>query len=475
MYRTGDLVHWQPDGELRFIGRADGQVKLRGFRIEPGEVEATLARHPAAGQAAVVVREDRPGDKRLVGYVVPRAGAAVTEAELLAAVGAELPAHMVPSAVVLVDSIPLTVNGKPDRKALPAPMIRSTPSGRRPRNPREEVLCGLFAEILNVSGVGIDDNFFALGGHSLLGVRLMSRMRTVLGIERGVRDLFRSPTVVSLLGDRADDGDPMGVLLPLSPRGSQRPLFCIHPGTGVGWSYAGLAAHLGTDQPLYALQTRALSEPGYSPQNVEEMAEEYLERIRAIQPWGPYRLLGWSYGGTVAHAMAARLEELGERAELVAMMDVRPMPTEPERVPLTEAEKRDLLFAELDDGSNAPFDMAAGIERMRRRDMVLADFSDDEIRGVIEASFDHAEILPLYAPRRVATDLLFFTARQPLDPGDSLAMEWAPFIEGPVENHGIDCPHLRMAETEPMAHIGRVLSEKLQSLNESDLSLSPNA
>ncbi|MFC4036159.1 amino acid adenylation domain-containing protein [Streptomyces polygonati] len=465
MYRTGDLVLWQPDGELRFLGRADGQVKLRGFRIEPGEIEAVLSRHPAAGQTAVVVREDRPGDKRLVAYVVPRAGTSVTEAEFLAAAGRELPSHMVPSAVVLVESIPLTVNGKPDRKALPAPKLRSAPSGRRPRNPREEVLCGLFAEILNVPGVGIDDNFFALGGHSLLGVRLMSRMRTALGVERTVRDLFRSPTPAGLLGDGAEAGDPMGVLLPLSPRGTRRPLFCVHPGTGVGWSYAGLAQHLGTDQPLYALQTRALREPDYSPRDVEEMAEEYLRRIRQVQPWGPYRLLGWSFGGTVAHAIAALLAKTGERAELIAMMDVRPMPPQRQRVRLTEADKRDVLFAEQDDGGNKPFDLAAGVERMRRRDMVLADFSDEEIKGVIAASFDHAEILPMYHPTRVATELLFFTARQPLDPGDSLAQEWAPFIDGPVENHGIDCPHLRMAETEPMAHIGRVLAEKLQSLD----------
>ncbi|MBY8882684.1 amino acid adenylation domain-containing protein [Actinacidiphila acidipaludis] len=465
MYRSGDLVLRQPDGELRFLGRADGQVKLRGFRIEPGEVEAALARHPSVGQAAVLVREDRPGDRQLVGYAVPRAGAEVSESALLAALGSELPTHMVPSAVVLVDAIPLTVNGKPDRAALPAPARHAAPAGRRPRNPREEVLCGLFAEILNVPGVGIDDNFFALGGHSLLGVRLTSRMRTVLGVERTVRDLFRSPTVAGLLAedDGDGDGDPMGVLLPLNAHGSRRPLFCVHPGTGVGWSYAGLAQHLGPDQPLYALQTRALAEPGYAPQSVEEMADEYLARIRRIQPWGPYRLLGWSFGGTVAHAMAARLQEQGDRVEVLAMMDVRPMPPQAERVPLTDADKRDILFEEADDGSGRPFDLPAAVTRMRRRDPVLADFSDAEIRAVIAASFDHAEILPLYDPRRVHADLLFFTARRPFDPGDSLAAEWAPFVTGTVENHGIDCPHLRMAEAEPLARIGRVLADALRT------------
>ncbi|CAM5330375.1 amino acid adenylation domain-containing protein [Streptomyces tanashiensis] len=201
MYRTGDRVLWTPTGELRFLGRADGQIKLRGVRIEPGEIERTLAAHPSVGQALVVVREDRPGDKSLVGYVVPRADAVVTEAELLAEARATLPEHLVPSAVVVLDALPLTVNGKPDRAALPAPdRPAAVEGGRQPRNAREEVLCALFAEILDVPRVGIDDNFFALGGHSLLGVRLVNRVRSVLGVERTVRDLFRLPTPAGLLG-----------------------------------------------------------------------------------------------------------------------------------------------------------------------------------------------------------------------------------------------------------------------------------
>lgn len=280
MYRTGDLVHWTAGGELQFIGRADGQIKLRGFRIEPGEIEETLARHPGVGQVAVVVFEDGPGGKRLVAYAVPRAGHTLTEAALLRWAADGLPEHMVPSAAVLLDAIPLTVNGKPDRAALPAPAAAPRGTGRAARTPREEVLCGLFAEVLGLERVGIDDNFFALGGHSLLGVRLVSRMRTVLGLERGVRDLFRTPTVAGLLGDEPSDFDPMGVVLPLRTGGSRPPLFCVHPGTGVGWPYAGLARHLGPDQPLYAIQARALSELGHSPASVEEMVEDYLPLIR---------------------------------------------------------------------------------------------------------------------------------------------------------------------------------------------------
>ncbi|MCX4696224.1 non-ribosomal peptide synthetase [Streptomyces sp. NBC_01408] len=466
MYRTGDLVHWTPAGELRFIGRADGQIKLRGFRIEPGEIEETLARHPGVGQVAVMVFEDGPGGKRLVAYAVPRAGHTLDEAALLRWAADELPEHMVPSALVLLDGIPLTVNGKPDRAALPAPAPAVRTAGRPARTPREEVLCGLFAEVLGVEGVGIDDNFFALGGHSLLGVRLVSRMRTVLGLDRGVRDLFRTPTVAGLLGDEPSGFDPMGVVLPLNTRGARQPLFCIHPGTGVGWPYAGLAQHLGPDQPLYAIQARALSELGHSPETVEEMVADYLPLIREVQPHGPYRFLGWSFGGTVAHALAVRLAELGERTDLLAMMDVHLLPTEPQRRRMTPAQKRDMLVGDASEApEDAPFDVDALIGLVRLKDPVLGAFSDEEIRSVIGASINHAEIMNLYAPRPVATDLVFLAAIEDGETENTLAQHWIPYVEGRVENHVIGVPHTRMGEPEPLALIGRILSEKLRSLS----------
>ncbi|WP_260610774.1 non-ribosomal peptide synthetase [Streptomyces sp. WAC06614] len=466
MYRTGDLVCWTPEGELRFLGRADGQIKLRGFRIEPGEIEATLARHPGVGQVAVVVFEDGPGGKRLVAYAVPRAGYELTGEGLLRWAADELPEHMVPSAAVLLDAIPLTVNGKPDRKALPAPAPAERAAGRGPRTPREELLCGLFAEVLGVEQVGIDDNFFTLGGHSLLGVRLISRMRAVLGLELGVRDLFRTPTVAGLLADEPTGFDPMGVVLPLQTKGTRPPLFCLHPGTGVGWTYAGLTPHLGPEQPLYAIQARALGELGHSPASVEEMVEDYLPLIREVQPHGPYRFLGWSFGGTVAHALAVRLAELGERTDLLAMMDVHLLPTEPVRRRMTPAQKRDMLVGDAsDEPEDAPFDVAALIDLVRLKDPVLGAFSDDEIRSVIGASINHAEIMNLYAPRPVKTDLVFLAALEDGETENTLVENWIPYVDGTVENHMIGVPHTRMGEPEPLALIGRILSEKLRSLS----------
>ncbi|MEE1752942.1 amino acid adenylation domain-containing protein, partial [Streptomyces sp. SP18CS02] len=202
MYRTGDLARWRADGELEFAGRADGQVKVRGFRIEPGEIEAVAARHPGVTHVAVVVREDRPGDRHIVAYVVGGTDPAALRDHL----AHTLPPYMVPSAIVILDALPLTPNGKLDRRALPAPGFAAGATHRAPRTPREEILCGLFAEILGVQDVGIDDDFFDRGGHSLLAARLAARVRGALGSELTIRDLFRAPTVATL-AERLDSAD----------------------------------------------------------------------------------------------------------------------------------------------------------------------------------------------------------------------------------------------------------------------------
>ncbi|WP_430789523.1 amino acid adenylation domain-containing protein [Actinoplanes sp. G11-F43] len=457
MYRTGDRVAWSSRGELRFLGRTDGQVKIRGFRIEPGEVAAALAADPDVGQVAVVVREDRPGDKRLVAYLVPADTAPVRdtaawESAVTATAARTLPGYMVPSAVVVLDRLPVTVNGKLDRRALPAPQ-RDGRAGRAPRTPDEHRLCALFAEVLGVDRVGLDDGFFELGGHSLLATRLVSRIRGTTGREVAVRDLFERPTVAGLLGD-SRGVDTLDVLVPLQPAGSRRPLFCVHPGAGMSWGYAGLARRLGPDQPIHGLQTRALTVPGYRAAGVPELAADYLAEIRRVQPHGPYRLLGWSFGGVLAHAMAVALQEAGERVELLAMMDAYPVSAEDaDREPDPGETMRMLL------GDDHPdrYDPDTAAEVLRRRDPVLAGFTHDEVRALVEATVRHAEILTEHRPGVFDGDLLFFAAsRTGISPET-----WAPHLSGVLECHHIDTEHLRMTEPEPLSEIGARLADKL--------------
>ena len=208
MYRSGDLARWRGDGVLEFVGRADHQVKVRGFRIEPGEIEAALLRHEGVSQAVVVARADRAGGQQLVGYVVLAAGAAADAAALRSHVGARLPDYMVPSAIVVLDHLPLTANGKLDRGALPAPQVRAGVV-RLARSPQEELLCALFAEVLGLERVGIDDNFFALGGDSIVSIQLVSRARKA-GLVITPRAVFEHQTVAGLAGVASVIGETYG-------------------------------------------------------------------------------------------------------------------------------------------------------------------------------------------------------------------------------------------------------------------------
>ncbi|WP_264933127.1 condensation domain-containing protein, partial [Streptomyces sp. A012304] len=244
MYRSGDVVRWNARGSLEFVGRADDQVKVRGFRIELGEIEAALAAHPEVGDVTVVARQDRADDVRLVAYVVPAPGCVALASTLREHLRERLPEYMVPSAFVPLEALPLTVNGKLDRRALPEPQAGVLGAGRAPRTPQEQILCELFAEILGVAEAGVDDSFFDLGGHSLLATRLVARVRATLGVELELRALFEAPTPAGLAASLAGAGQARLALTPREHRPdlvplsfAQRRLWFLHQLEGASANY----------------------------------------------------------------------------------------------------------------------------------------------------------------------------------------------------------------------------------------------
>ncbi|GAA2663089.1 amino acid adenylation domain-containing protein [Streptomyces lunalinharesii] len=470
MYRTGDLARWTPDGALEYVGRADEQVKIRGFRIEPGEVETALAGHAAVHQVAVVVREDEPGDRRLVAYVVPRRDGAGNgpapqppdPGALRRFAAATLPRHLVPSAFVLLDALPLTSRGKLDRRALPAPGGGAAEHRRGPRTVREEFLCGLFAQVLGVPEVGIDDDFFALGGHSMLATRLIGRIRSVLGAEVDIRTLFDAPTVAELgarlAGDRRDDS--LAVLLPLRrarPASSRAaaapvPLFCVHPAAGISWVYSGLLRHLPPDQPVYGLQAHGLTEPAATPADMAEMVRAYLKQIRTVRPDGPYALLGWSFGGLVAHEMAVQLQEAGQEVASLVLMDSFPpgLPLPGEET-VDEVELRQALFASL--GRSPDADDPAG---------PLALLGERGLSAMLRVFAHHGELQDGFVPGTFTGDVLLFEATEGKSADAPRPDDWRPHVTGRIAATPVRGTHGELTRPEQLAQIGPVLADWLE-------------
>jgi len=323
LYQTGDLVRYLPDGNIEFLDRIDRQVKIRGIRIELGEVEATLAQHPDLREAVVIVKEDTPGDKRLFAYVVANESQP-TIAQLRSFIKSKLPDYMVPSAFVVLEAIPLTPNGKIDRRALPSPDFSTQAAGRiAPCTNTELQLVQIWSEVLNIPAVGVRDNFFDLGGHSLLAVRLMARIEQQLGTHLALATLFTEPTIehqASLLS-AVTNPQFSSPLVPIRQTGSLLPFFCVHPVGGNVLCYAALARQLSVEQPFYGLQAVGLNGEEEPLTRIEDMATNYIKAIQTVQPQGPYQLGGWSFGGIVAFEIAQQLRSLGHEVAVLALID----------------------------------------------------------------------------------------------------------------------------------------------------------
>jgi amino acid adenylation domain-containing protein len=312
MFRTGDIGRWLADGRLRILGRSDYQVKIRGFRVELEEVDAALRTFPGVCDAATVARPDPAGGNRLVSFVVAAGGARLSPGALRDRVLARLPAYMAPSQCAIVERLPLTASGKVDRAALPeaigeAPVLPTTPP---PRTPVELTLLGIWEQLFGRRGIGFDDNFFEIGGHSLLAARLAAMVEKRLGTGVPLTTLFAAPTIAQLASRLTRDGIPAPLVAAIQPSGSRPPFFCVHAGP----LFRALGLRLGLEQPLLGL--------GFEEaRTVEAMAARQLRIMREIQPAGPYYVGGWSMAGTLAYEIARQLQAQGERVGALVLID----------------------------------------------------------------------------------------------------------------------------------------------------------
>ena len=329
LYKTGDRARYLPDSNIEFLGRMDNQVKIRGYRIELGEIEAVLSQHPAVKDSVVVMRNGVSGDKRLVAYVVPRQQDRPASSELRSYLKAKLPSYMVPSAFIKLEGFLLTTNGKLDYDSLPAPRSQDEQEEVgyvAPRDHTERLLCEIWSQVLGVNRIGIDDDFFAIGGHSLLAAKLFARLDEAFGRSLPLGVLFTASTIRSLAERYRSTIEPTGrsVIVPLRAGGSLPPIFAVPGVFGNVIGLADLARELGSEQPFYGLQSLGL-DGGEAPlDSIEEIAALYVAEIRSVQARGPYAIVGACFGATVAYEMARQLLAAGEEMGFLGLLDPTP-------------------------------------------------------------------------------------------------------------------------------------------------------
>ncbi len=477
LYRTGDLARWRDDGAVEFLGRSDHQVKLRGLRIELGEIEAAIVASGLASQAAVIVREDRAGDRRLVAYLQPSAD--FDAVALRASVAAQVPDYMVPSAFVALADWPVTANGKLDRDALPVPAFEAG-AFVAPRTPTETALAALFADALGVARVGADGDFFALGGDSLLAVHLLLAIQQRFGRDPGLGALFATPTVEGLAAalEAGEGDDPDHGLAPLitlahggAARAARAALFVVHPAGGIAWCYRELARTLRPARRVIGLQSPALDLTQALPGSIDALAADYADRVVALQPDRPVHLLGWSVGGILAQAMAVQLRARGREVGVLALLDAYPADVwraEPE--PDAVAALRALLAIAGYDPEAYPAlrTRAAILEFLRRGDSALGNLPGPVLDGVVRAVTDTNRLVRLH--HHAGFDGTLLHVRAGNDHGDRPHLQsslWAPYAAH-VESVALPFLHAELTGRDATARIAPLLDAKLAMFDAAD-------
>jgi enterobactin synthetase component F len=480
MYRTGDLVRWSDAGLLEFIGRADGQVKINGHRIELGEIESLLLEHPSIAEAAVAAHRDADSIPSLAAYVVAERGCVVEMDALRGFLSGRVPTYMMPSSFMLLDVMPLTPNGKLDRKSLAVPQRVGRMEYAEPVTPVEKKLAALWQEILKVERVGLHDNFFELGGDSLTAAVMSALFPEHLDVELPLGSVFEAPTIADLavLVERLGSAslDPIGVMLTLRTvsKNAHRPLFCIHPMAGISMGFSSLLRHLDPSMPVYALQSRGLRSSEQLPDSIEQIAADYLTEMRHVQPDGPYRLVGRSLGGLIGHAIVERMQAQGLEVEMLAMIDSYLFMGGERGGLRSEAEEVRAVMSFLNThplGENTPRTLKelAGV-LVRTYDPHSIPLFQEIIRSnpqfiqnLCAVMINHLALARKYVPGKIDVDLLYFQAMQKKGDLDGIVdrspSAWRSFIGGRIEVHELACHHEGVLDPVPAAQIGNTLRQ----------------
>jgi aspartate racemase len=484
LYQSGDVVRWLADGTLEFLGRQDTQVKLRGFRVELGEVESTLARYPRVRDAVVVVRPGPGGDKRLVAYVVP--DGTLTPRDLRELLRGKLPEYMVPSAFVLLERLPLTSNGKVDRTRLPAPEESREPAetASPPRNDEERQLVAIWEEVLGVAGIGTRDNFFDLGGHSLLALRMFVRLEQSLRIRLPIATLFEAPTIEELAAVIRQGGrtGQWRSLVAIQPVGRRAPIFAV-PGVGGNvLCYSDLARFMAPDQPLYGLQSRGLDGAEKPLVRIEDIAAAFVQEIREVQPAGPYFLAGMCMGGVVAYEMAQQIRSAGQEIGLLFLLETWPpvgtwgrllRPGARLLTVLRLIQSRLRLYAQTWRRLDGRQRMKYLLERMRMLGEMVAqrDVFRGDPREFYEDVVSQANLIAYqeYEPRPYAGRVVFYRAEgRRVTAHQDRRLAWRQLITGALEIHTVPGDDSGLMLAEP--HV-QVLARELKSRIEREVGL----
>jgi amino acid adenylation domain-containing protein len=464
MYRTGDIVRWLANGTVEYLGRGDDQIKIRGQRIELGEIESVLLEQPGVVQAVVIARAtgERVGggadERQLIGYVIPTKDAELDGESLRSGLSRRLPGHMTPTAVVCLKEFPLNASGKLDRKALPAPGNVVQRRGRKPLPGIETTLSEIFARVLGVDEVNADDDFFALGGHSLLAMQLAAELETEFKTPVSVGEVIVSSSVErlarALFDEQAGEERKAGFGEVLHLRsGADAPLFCIHPASGFSWQFSVLTRYLQSDCPVIGLQSPRPNGVIAICDSMDEVCRRHLETIRKIQPRGPYRLLGYSLGGVVAQAIAARLVEEGDVVDFLGLLDTYPPEIQDWSRPPTEDEEREI------EKERALF-MNASKDAL---DSALAKEKAEMFGNIMRNYEDSVRLLSTAKTARYPGAATLFVATRTLPPGMDVQETWRPYV-GQLNVVDLDCAHTDIVSPRSLQALGPILNGLLRDI-----------